>query len=141
MEITLIKQLNGSFIPAFDSDKEIANKIKVGDPISGKFSKKRNYEFHKKYFALINLAYSNSILNESLTFEQFRGEITMRAGYSDSYIDFKGNLKYQPISISFAKMDDLEFEDLYSKCIDVILKYVLKGNTVEEIYDNIASFM
>ena len=34
MEITFIKKLNGCFIPAFDSDKEIANKIKVGDPIT-----------------------------------------------------------------------------------------------------------
>ncbi len=69
-EVYLIKNLNGLFMPAYDSDKEICNKIKVGEAVKVKFSKPRNYEFHKKYFALLNLAYSN--YETDMSFDEFR---------------------------------------------------------------------
>lgn len=139
MEITLIKNLNGYFIPAYDSDKEIANKIKVGDPITGKFRKLRNYEFHKKYFALLNLAFSNQ--ENFKVFEDFRKEVIKRAGYYKEVVNFKGNVDYIPLSISFAKMDEIEFQNLYNKTIDVIIMYVLKDNTKQEIEEQIINFM
>lgn len=141
MKLTLIKQLNGSLIPAYDSDKKYTDKLKVGEPLTGNFTKPRNPEFHKKYFALLDLSYSNSLLSESLTFEDFRGEIIMRAGYYVSYRDFKGNLQYKPKSISFSNMDEIEFGELYNNSMDVILKYVLKDNTIEEIEENLINFM
>lgn len=138
MELTLIKQLNGDFRPATDKDKKLCNKVKVGSPISGNFTKPRNYEFHKKYFALLNLAFEYSDINN---FEFFRKEIIKRAGYYESYINFKGIEVFEAKSISFAKMDNLEFEILFKKTIDVILKYVLKNNTEEEILENLINFI
>lgn len=139
MEITLIKNLNSFFIPAYDSDKRIADKIKVGDPITGKFRKQRNYLFHKKFFALLNLAYSN--YETQMNFDEFRKEVTKRAGYYKEVVNFKGNIEYMPISISFSKMEEIEFSELYNKCIDVIIQYVLKDNTKEEIINEVINFM
>ena len=34
-------------------------------------------------------------------------------------------------------MDEIVFSDLYSKSIDVIILYILKGNTKEEIEDEV----
>ena len=51
--IYMVKQLNGSFLPAHDSDLDLAKQIKVGEVYRFQFSKPRNYEFHKKYFALL----------------------------------------------------------------------------------------
>jgi len=127
------------FVPAFESDKEIANKIKINQAIQVNFTKPRNYLFHKKYFALLNLAYSNS--DYDMSFEDFRIEVIKRAGFYRTVKDFKGNKVYYANSISFAKMDNLEFEKLYSKTLDVIIKYVLKENTKEEIIENIVNFM
>jgi len=139
MEITLIKRLDGLFMPAFDSDKRIADKIKVGDPITGKFRKQRNYQFLKKYMALLNLAYEN--YDTEMDFNEFRAEIIKRAGYYKEVINFKGNLEYIALSISFANMDEIVFSELYNKSLDVILKYVLKGNSKEEITQNVINFM
>jgi len=138
-KITLIKNLNGLFVPAYDSDKEIAKKIKVGQAVQVSFTKPRNYEFHKKYFALLNLAFENS--DYEMSFEQFREEIIKRAGYYSTFVDFKGVIQYRAKSISFAKMDFIEFEKLYKSTISVIIKYVLQGNTEKEIEENILNFM
>ena len=56
-EIHLIKTDAGYFIPAYNSDKELSDQIKTGEVIKVKYSKPRNYKFHKKYFDLLNLAY------------------------------------------------------------------------------------
>jgi len=55
-EISFVKTPNG-LIPASEADKEIFNKWKVGRVLSGNFKQVRNYEFHKRFFALMNLAF------------------------------------------------------------------------------------
>ncbi len=139
MKVILIKNLNGLFMPAYDSDKEICNKIKVGEAVEVDFKKKRNYKFHKKFFALLNLAYSNS--DYEMSFDEFRKEVIRRAGFYREVVNFIGVTEYYAKSISFAKMDELEFSELYSKSLDVILKYILKENTKEEIEQEIINFI
>ena len=41
MKINLIKTLNGSFKPAYDSDLENAKKIALNEPIEFNYTKKR----------------------------------------------------------------------------------------------------
>ena len=138
-EIHLIKTDAGYFIPAYNSDKELSDQIKTGEVIKVKYSKPRNYKFHKKYFALLDLAFQNQ--DRIDCFEYFREQIIMRAGYFVEYIDFKGTVQYRPQSISFGNMDEITFNELYSKSLDVIIKYVLTGNTKEEIETQIINFM
>ena len=138
-EIHLIKTDAGYFIPAYNSDKELSDQIKTGEVIKVKYSKPRNYKFHKKYFALLNLAYDNYDTGNS--FKWFRSEIIKRAGYYEEYINFKGVKEYTAKSISFGNMDEITFNELYSKSLDVIIKYVLTGNTKEEIEKQIINFM
>ena len=45
MKISLVKQLNGTFKSAYDSDFEIAKKIKAGDIIEYQFKQVRNVKF------------------------------------------------------------------------------------------------
>lgn len=44
-------------VPISEADKEIYNRWKLGRVICGKFSQSRNYEYHKKFFGLLNLAF------------------------------------------------------------------------------------
>lgn len=55
-ELSFIKTSNG-LVPATEGDKETFDKWKSGRVITGKFSQSRNYEYHKRFFALMNLAF------------------------------------------------------------------------------------
>ena len=56
MKVFLVKQGNNSFLPSHDSDYETLKKIKVGVTVSCEIKQPRNIGFHRKFFALINLA-------------------------------------------------------------------------------------
>ncbi len=46
-----------TLVAASDHDAELLKYIKIGSPTRMVFKRVRNYEFHKKYFALLNLAF------------------------------------------------------------------------------------
>mgnify|MGYP000545448444 CR=1 FL=1 len=134
MEILLVKQLNGSFKPAFDSDYENAKKFKLNEVVKCKITKPRNIKFHKKFFALVNLVFNNQEKINNIDY--FREELTIEAGFFEEYTGFNGERKKQAKSISFASMDEFEFNELYSKFIEVSIKVL--GCKKEDIIDNIA---
>lgn len=115
-EIHLVKQINGSFIPATNSDKEVCNRFKVGDTMKAKVSKPRNPLFHRKFFAMLNITHQNQSKHQD--FDHFRKYVICCCGKYDEIPSKKGML-ILPHSISFASMSELEFEDLYNNALDV----------------------
>ena len=122
--------------PTHDSDRELVNKLKTGEAYKAKIVKPRNYEFHKKYFALLNLAFNNQ--DEFDNFEKFRFIMTMKAGFFDAIKTDKG-VVYMPRSISFASMDDVEFERVYNAMIQEVI--TLTGADEELINTELINFM
>jgi hypothetical protein len=103
----------------------------------------RNYKFHKKLFALLNLAFEYWEPGEidckwgapEKNFDRFRKELTKMAGYyhvEHSLLD-KKSFRIVADSISFAKMDNETFEKLYNRILDVIMKKILPNMSREEI--------
>ena len=131
-KILVIKTLNGSLRPAHDSDLEIFNKMPKGEIFEIEYKKKRNPLFHRKFFALMNLAYHNQEAYEHL--DDVRRYITLMAGFVDEMVDFNTSEVYQvPKSISFDSMDEIEFSDLYEKSKDVISQWIGVSNEEIEI--------
>lgn len=118
MDISLIKQSDQTFKAAYDSDWEKVLKVRVGEIYKCQITKPRNYKFHKKYWALLNMCYDNQQLFDHI--DDLRRELTIAAGYFDTYHGLDGGLVKQARSISFAEMDEFEFEGLYEKTKDVI---------------------
>ena len=136
MEAYFIK-VNGTLIPVNESDREILGKFKVGVPLRVQVTTPRNYEFLKKYFALLNLAFDywepdDEALGEK-NFNRFRSDVTILAGYYEQYIRVDGSLRIEPKSVSFGKMTEDEFTGLYNNTIDALIKYVLPRFTGEEL--------
>jgi hypothetical protein len=97
----------------------------------------RNAKFHRKFFALLNLGfdawepdrkhktYKGRVITKN--FDRFREDITILAGFYEQTFNLKGRMKLTAQSISFANMDDVEFERLYSAVVDVLLREVCKN--------------
>lgn len=136
MKITLIKQLNNIFKIAYDSDYETAKKIKVGEPYEFEFKNVRNLKFHKKFFALMNMVFQNQEIYKNIDY--LRKDLTIEAGYYEVRADINGCEIKEPKSISFASMDEDEFNYYYNSVIDVIVTYFHFEK--QDILDNIEQF-
>ena len=95
----------------------------------------RNPKFHRKMFALLTVgfdcwepertkyAYAGRPIEKN--FERFREQVLILAGHFDQVFSLRGDkMELVAKSMSYAAMDDAEFEALYSAVIDVLLKEV-----------------
>lgn len=95
----------------------------------------RNPKFHRKMFALLSVGfdswepdrkrfnYNGRAIEKN--FERFREQVLIMAGHYDQVFSLRGDkMELVAKSISYAAMDDAEFETLYSAVIDVLLREV-----------------
>ncbi len=95
----------------------------------------RNSKFHRKFFALLQVGFeswdpgrkhkTHKGIPVTKNFEQFREDVTILAGFYEQTFDLSGQMKLKAKSIKFSKMDDAEFEQVYSAVADVLLTHVL----------------
>jgi len=144
MHIALIKTQAG-FLPADRWTEEFAKIIKLGSVIHADFKRMRNYDFFKKLFALLNLAFeywqpgeiSSKYGIPEKNFDRFRKDIIILAGYYHTEIRLDGSVRVVADSISFGKMSEDTFEKLYNNVLTVIMERipVLDKMTSDEIND------
>ncbi len=154
MDVYLVKKL-GSLCPATDDDTEKLQSVKSGQMVLAKITRPRNAAFHRKYMALLNAAFGmwepkeNSIttiggilVRPAKNFDRFRKDIAIATGNYDMVITTDGDMIAEARSISFAKMDEDDFAELYSMTIDYILEKVVNGSKedIENQVNNILSF-
>lgn len=133
--IALVRTLSG-FKPAYDSDIELSKKIKLNEVYVYDFKKPRNYEFHKKFFALVNMVFQNQ--EQYTNIEHLRKDLIIESGNYYLRYDFLGVEIREAKSISFSSMDDIMFSELYNSVIDVIIKYFHFDK--QEIIENIEKY-
>jgi len=125
------KNLNQCLEPADEIARDYLKNIAVGETYRVEIRKPRNIQFHRKFMALIKIAWENQDKYDAFT--TVRKEIIMRAGFYTEHHHLTGKISYEAKSIAFANMDELEFADLYSKSIDVILQYFMPDTDAESL--------
>ena len=120
MKIYLIKTFNG-LKPVGVNDDEKYKKIPQGEILEYEVKIGRNVAFHRKYFAMLNMAFQNQ--EEFKSFELFREAIQIGAGFFERKQRLHGEEIIDSKSISFAKMDEEEFSRLYTSVMDTIIDY------------------
>ena len=131
-------------VPLYDSDYEAKHKLQIGKVYKVAVTIPRNYQWHKKFFALLRLTYYNlpESLERSLDIhneEDLLTAIKIDLGMFDEYT-VNGRNIVKPHSISFAAMDNAEFEVFYNRCIDLILNQYLVGTNRKTLIEEIENF-
>lgn len=132
-------------VPLYDSDSEAKHKLRKGDDVLCTITKPRNYEFHKKFFALVRLTFDNlpERLHQMLGIrseEDMLDCIKIDLGlYTEHWHGGRKVLKLG--SISFASMDQTEFERFYNKAITLILNKYLSGTDRQALTEEIERFL
>ena len=127
MKTTAVKTISGC-VP---SDDEEWAKIPMGAVFGVDYTKTRNYENHKRFFSFITCTFDMQEHFENK--DVYRKWLTMKAGYFETVVTPKGETIFLPDSISFEKMDEVEFKELFNKCINVFLREVGGGCTKAEL--------
>ena len=134
-------------IPSDPKTDEWYHKLKFGEVVQSEFKKVRNHKFLRKYFALLNIGFDNwnpAPLDSrhgipEKNFDRFRADVTILCGYYDSVVRLDGSVRIEAKSISFARMTEESFAELYNKTINVLLKHVYNSDMTEEALNAIVN--
>ena len=132
-------------VPLYDSDYELKKRLRVGSVVKCKVSNPRNYEHHKKFFALVRLTFDNLPSNLAEYFKVHNEEDMLRRfkrdlGYFKTSLNERGEKEIEYQSISFSAMEQHEFERFYNQCIDLVLYKYLRGIDKEDLITEIENF-
>lgn len=103
----------------------------VGREVKAVITQPRNLAFHRKYFALLKVAHDMS--NTDMNREQFRIYVQAGAGYC-TFTQLDGKSLAIPKSISFASMDEIEFNRLYNDVLSFVCEtWALDQEQIQQI--------
>lgn len=132
-------------VPLYDSDHDLKQRLRIGSTVRCRVSQPRNYEFHKKFFALVRLTYDNlplplverwRIRSVDDMLRRFKRDL----GYFTSSVGELGEREIEYRSISFAAMDEEEFERFYNDCVSLVLHSYIPGMHRPELEEEIERF-
>lgn len=120
MKIYLLNKVQG-LIPLYDSDRAKKKLLTLDQVYLADVIMPRNLQFHRKFFALINVGWANTPM-KGISFELYRETMIMKAGYAEVYQKPNGDVLARAQSIAFGNMDQETFSHLYERVLDVIIE-------------------
>lgn len=136
MKINLVCTSEG-FMPATDSDYELKKTIKKGTICECVIKEFRNYNFLRKYFALINCAWEYLTEEQQAFFynnkDSFRKSAEIAAGHCEQVFNrTRCEWLEIPKSVAFDKMTESEFSSLYERVRDVLYRLFIPDVNKQE---------
>jgi hypothetical protein len=135
MKLMLTRTFNG-LKATYNTDLELLSKLEVGQSYLAEIKKPRNILFHRKFFALLNLLFDNQDVHDDI--DELRSDLLINIGCYKEKPNLDGEVIKIPLSISFSKMDEVEFSKMYEKSKTFIMKYLKITN--EQISEQIEQY-
>ena len=143
MKFNAVNTIQG-LVPANDDDYDIKKKLKIGAVYEISVREYRNYEFHKKYFALINCAWEYLSENQVDFFKTaytFRKTMEVASGHAERvYSIEKREWQDVPKSIAFDKLSQSDFQDLYDRVKTTIFNTALRDIKEDDFMKALINF-
>lgn len=130
----LVKTNGGDVLGWGSNDSEYLRRLGDGEVIECDTRKVRNPAHHRKFMALVGRA----LLGQSqYTKTQLLVELKLRCEWYDEHVTHTGKLVYVPRSISFATMDQEQFEPFYNTALVELAKMFPDNSLIVDEADNI----
>ena len=133
MKILVMRDGN-SLQPFSENDYDKLKRIKDGMIIEVDYKKPRNPLFHNKFMSMVRVVFENQDQYE--TIEEVMDVIKVGTGHCNT-MEWQGAEIKIPKSISFGKMDELEFSNFYDRSVDFVLSRFLPTVTKAELEEYI----
>lgn len=137
-ELWLIRKMD-MLVPANEQTLEALRKMKPGQWYRADIKMPRNVKHHRKYFALLGAVFPHQTMWP--TFRKFRQKLEEALGHGEYHVNGRGERYFENESISFANMDQDEFEQLYERAVELILTRILPGVGRADLDRQVAEIM
>ena len=132
VKFDMIKMPGGLFTPASDTEAEALERFKTGEQYQVDIKLPRNPSFHGKTFAFFKFCFDHwksdkTFLDERGQIEVFRKNLTVLAGFYNSYYNIKGEVRIEAKSLAYENMDQETFEQHYNALINAALEHIFVG--------------
>ncbi len=132
----MIKMPGGALAPASEVEADKMSRFKNNELYEIEIKLSRNVGYHRMCFSFFNhcFAYWNSeneYIEERTSFDLFRKNMIVLAGYYDKFYTIDGVVRIEAKSISFSAMSQDEFEALYKALIRVAVSKIFVNCDIE----------
>lgn len=124
MPTVILRKDLGCFRPVCDEGEGILRRMAVGQSVMVKFTFPRNTGHHRKFFALMQTIFNNQ--SHYKTLDHLLTAFKFAIGHTEKIKTPRGVIERE-MSISFAKMDQTEFEDFYRRAVEFVTTEVIPG--------------
>lgn len=136
VKAVFMKVGSGLLAPADPAAEAMIQSMRIGEEVALDAKKARNARFHRKFFALLGLAFDawepaagqkeyrgHPIQKDK---DRFREEMLILAGHYDAVFSTNGEIRLVARSISFATCDEAEFQKIYSQVLNVVWDKIMR---------------
>lgn len=135
-DIVLIKRA-GALQPG-DADAEQAlAKIADDTYVMANVRRPRNLDHHRKFFKLMRVIAENTDVHP----EVLRALVLIEAGHCHVVKRKDGRIDRFPKSIDFTSVDQTEFEEIWDRSVDYIVKHIIPGMNKTELTSEIEELL
>ena len=136
MKIDMLKFHGGQLSPANEAAAIALERFKNDEQYEIEIKLTRNPQFHRKVFQFFKFCFEHwrsdrEFMNEAGQLDVFRKNLTVLAGYYDTYYTIKGEARIEAKSLAFSSMSQEEFEGAYQALIAAAMRTIFPGCGVE----------
>ncbi|MES2946273.1 MAG: DUF1367 family protein [Pseudomonadota bacterium] len=150
--VLMCKTPQGWLMPTDVAAGELMGKLRMGQDVWVDVVRARSTAFHRKYFALLGIGFEawepakittgeHAGIRPEKDFESFRKDVVKLCGFVDVNVSLDGSTMVTARSISFERMGADEFERLYSETINILLKFVVRNKSEQQLRDWVDAVM
>lgn len=137
-ELYLTRKM-GALRPADAASEELLMALPEGVDLKARITVPRKGWKHRKFFALCAVVQPHQ--ETYPTIEKFRKALTCALGFADTYHLPDGRIMIFPQSIAYDAMDDVEFDELFSRAIGFICERILPKANSADLEREVAEIM
>lgn len=135
MNVLLTRTLSG-LAPADEAASAVLRKIDTGATVIADVRRPRNLSAHRRWWALVNLIYTNSDTYPSP--DVVHCHLKLLAGCADAVtLKGTGEVVLVPKSMSFSSMDEDAFQEVWKRAVHVVAEQILPGITEQDVEQEI----
>ena len=117
--------------------EQFMGRVKFGDVVLLEARRPRNVAHHRKFFAMLQKVFENQLHYKDV--EEILVAFKFAIGHTKKIKTARGIIEV-PLSISFAAMDQDQFNEFYDKAVDFVCAEVIPGLKKEELAKELMEF-
>ncbi len=134
------KDRMGALRAADEASTESLRTLAPGEIYKVELTRPRNLKFHRLFMGLLTEVHKNlpdEMTAKYPTVDRLLWEVKIQTGHFDMHETLGGKFVPIPKSISFARMEQGDFDKFFSNAIGVVRKFIIPGISERELRDAI----